>query len=63
MTCQQVVEKITDYLEDALPERQRRQWEGHVAECAGCAHYLDQMRTTIRLVGELAITTPLSEDR
>ena len=53
MTCQQVVEIITDYLEGALSESLREDLERHLMVCPGCAAYLDQMRGTIRLTGSL----------
>jgi anti-sigma factor RsiW len=53
LTCHEVVELITDYLEDALPDDDRRRVEEHLAACDGCTHYLEQMRETIRLTGML----------
>jgi len=53
LVCQQMVELITDYLEDALPRSQRRRFEAHLAGCEHCTEYLAQMRATIRLTGRL----------
>ena len=53
LTCHEVVEIITDYLEDALPAGDRRRVEEHLAICDGCTAYLEQMRETIRLTGML----------
>ena len=53
LTCQQLVELVTDYLEEALPPRERRRFEEHLAHCPGCGAYLEQMRATIRLTGRL----------
>jgi predicted anti-sigma-YlaC factor YlaD len=53
ITCSQLVELVTDYLEGALTTRERALFEEHLAECAGCVAYLDQMRTTIELTGRL----------
>lgn len=53
LTCRQVVEIISDYLEDALPPDDRRRVEEHLAGCEGCTKYLEQMRETIRLTGML----------
>jgi anti-sigma factor RsiW len=49
LTCQELVELVTDYLEDALPAPERARFEAHVAGCEACATYLAQMRATIRL--------------
>lgn len=53
LTCHEVVDIITDYLEDALPPADRRRVEEHLAICDGCTTYLEQMRETIRLTGML----------
>lgn len=53
LTCHEVVEIITDYLEDALVPAERRRVEEHIAGCGGCTAYLEQMRETIRLTGML----------
>jgi anti-sigma factor RsiW len=54
LTCHEVVELITDYLEGSLPDDDRRRVEEHLAGCDGCSHYLEQMRETIRLSGMLS---------
>jgi anti-sigma factor RsiW len=51
LTCHEVVELITDYLEDALPAAERARVEEHLSGCDGCTAYLAQMRETIRLTG------------
>jgi anti-sigma factor RsiW len=53
LACQQVVELVTDYLEDDLSGRDRRRFEAHLRRCPHCTEYLDQMRTIIRLTGSL----------
>lgn len=53
-SCRHVVEVITDYLEGALPERERRAVDRHLAECPGCDAYLEEMRATIRITGTLS---------
>ncbi|MEO8264502.1 MAG: zf-HC2 domain-containing protein [Ilumatobacteraceae bacterium] len=44
--CKMLVELVTDWLEGALPEPTRSELELHVATCAGCIAYVEQMRTT-----------------
>lgn len=46
-TCREVVELVTDYLEDRLAPEVRERFERHLAVCAGCATYLHQIRQTI----------------
>ena len=53
LACRDLVDIVTDYLEGALPRRQRARVERHLSECSGCSAYLDQMRETIRLTGRL----------
>lgn len=53
MTCREVVELVTDYLEGRLPRWDRFQFQRHIAGCDGCTRYLEQMRQTIRLTGTL----------
>jgi predicted anti-sigma-YlaC factor YlaD len=53
MTCQQLVEVITDYLENRLASEDRRRFDEHLASCEGCHNYLEQIRETIRLTGSL----------
>jgi hypothetical protein len=53
LTCQELVELVTDYLEGALPAPERRRFEEHLLDCDDCPLYLEQMRLTIRLIGTL----------
>jgi anti-sigma factor RsiW len=53
LTCQELVELVTDYLEGTLEPSERRRFEDHIFNCEGCAAYLDQMRRTIRVAGEI----------
>jgi anti-sigma factor RsiW len=54
LTCRELVELVTDYLEGALPRRERRRFERHIAGCDGCTAYLEQMRVTIRTLGTIS---------
>lgn len=53
LICQELVEVITDYLEDRMPAERRLLFEEHVAFCSWCRTYLDQMQDTIRATGSL----------
>ena len=53
ITCQEVVELVSDYLEQALPADEAAVFEQHLNFCDGCALYVDQVRKTIDAVGEL----------
>ncbi|MBX3080333.1 MAG: zf-HC2 domain-containing protein [Anaerolineae bacterium] len=64
MTCQQLVELVTDYLEGSLDPTARQRFEEHLSDCTGCQNYVAQMRTTIKLVGKLTESdlTPSMQD-
>jgi anti-sigma factor RsiW len=53
LACRQMVELVTDYLEGKLPRAQRRRFEAHLADCESCSEYLEQMRASIRLTGQI----------
>jgi predicted anti-sigma-YlaC factor YlaD len=53
LTCQELVELVSDYIEGAMPEAERARFERHLAGCLGCRNYLDQMRRTIYALGKL----------
>ncbi|HWH55938.1 MAG TPA: zf-HC2 domain-containing protein [Gaiellaceae bacterium] len=55
LSCQELVELVTDYLEGALASEEHERFERHVGagNCTGCAEYLRQMRTTVELAGRL----------
>ncbi|MFN0096515.1 MAG: zf-HC2 domain-containing protein [Dehalococcoidia bacterium] len=53
LSCQELVELVTAYLDDALDSGERARFEAHLDDCSGCEAYLDQMRTAIRLTGAL----------
>jgi anti-sigma factor RsiW len=58
VTCRQLVEVLTDYLEGVLDPQQRADIERHIVICSGCATYVEQMRTTIDLLGRVAEESP-----
>jgi hypothetical protein len=53
LTCQEVVELVTEYLEGALSDEQLSLFEQHLNFCDGCVWYVDQLRMTIATVGQL----------
>jgi predicted anti-sigma-YlaC factor YlaD len=54
LTCQQVVELVTEYLEQTLSPQLRKQLEEHLALCPGCKTYVDQVKTTTVLLRTFA---------
>ncbi len=53
LSCRELVELVTDYLEGALSDEERARFEGHIARCAACTIYLEQIRQTIAALGHL----------
>ena len=53
MTCRELVQVVTDYLEGTLPDADRLRLDAHLEECPYCVEYIVQMRRTIRALGEL----------
>lgn len=53
LSCQELVELVTAYLDDALPAADRARFEAHIAECDGCTGYVEQIRVTIALTGRV----------
>ena len=55
MTCIEVVELMTEYLEGSLSAADRARFEQHMTGCDGCRAYLAQLRTARMLMGRSAI--------
>ena len=53
VSCSEVVELVTDYLERSLPPAEAALFEQHLNFCDGCDWYVDQMRTTVAAVGRV----------
>jgi anti-sigma factor RsiW len=53
MSCRDLVELVTEYLEGTLPASDRLRFEEHLGMCPPCQTYLDQMRHTLRAAGSL----------
>jgi anti-sigma factor RsiW len=53
LNCDELVERATDYLEDALSSEHRTRMDDHLRTCYGCERYLGGMRVTLRLLSGL----------
>ena len=53
MLCQELVERITEYFDTALPDADRVRFEAHIAECPFCEEILEQFRVVVALTGRL----------
>ena len=65
LACKELVELVTDYLEERLAAPDRARFEAHLANCGGCRAYLEQMRQTISALGRLPAESidPAATDR
>jgi anti-sigma factor RsiW len=54
LSCKQLVELVTEFLEGTMAPSERTRFEMHIAACSGCAAYLRQMRDVLRLTGHLS---------
>jgi anti-sigma factor RsiW len=53
VSCKELVELVTDYLEGTLPPGERQRFDEHLQLCDGCVNYVEQMRATIVATGTL----------
>lgn len=51
LTCHEVIQLVTDYLEGALDPMDAARVEEHLAVCEGCTSFIEQIRATIRVAG------------
>ena len=63
LVCREFVELVTDYLEGTLPEPERTRFEAHLAECDGCAGYLEDMRRLVATMHETPAPPPDPDTR
>ena len=63
LTCQELVELVTEYVEGTLSDVDRGRFEEHIMTCPPCRAHLDQMRKTIDVLGHLPAEslTPAAE--
>jgi anti-sigma factor RsiW len=53
LTCQELVELITGFLEGALSQDDHERFEDHLGRCPWCVTYMEQFRITIDVLGTL----------
>ena len=53
LTCQELVELVTEYFEGAMSPAEKARFDKHLEKCDWCKIYLDQMRLTIQTLGKL----------
>jgi anti-sigma factor RsiW len=53
LSCQELVELVTEYLEDALSAIDLQRFERHISGCDACTAYIEQLRAVIRVTGTI----------
>lgn len=53
ITCRELTELVTDYLERRMSLVQRLRFQAHLGMCRHCRAYINQMRKTIATLGQL----------
>jgi predicted anti-sigma-YlaC factor YlaD len=63
ISCRELVELVTDYLDGVLPPEESRRMDEHMKLCGPCVAYVEQMRTTARLAAVATAELDLRPDR
>jgi anti-sigma factor RsiW len=63
ITCREVVELVTEYLDGALSDADTDRMEQHLKLCPPCVEYVDQIRATAQLAAVAAVELELRPDR
>ena len=65
LSCKELVELVTAYVEGALGADERTRFDAHLTECPDCVEYVAQFRRTVAAIGlaapELERTPPVSD--
>lgn len=61
LSCKEVTELVTDYLEGRLSLMDRMRFKMHIGMCKHCRAYLSQMKKTVEVVGKMP-DEPIPED-
>jgi len=61
LECRELVELVTEYLEEATKDHLRRRIEDHLRLCEGCRSYVEQVQSTIATLGREAQASELPE--
>ena len=54
LSCREIVELVTDYLEGDLDADTATALEAHLDVCPGCTRYVEQIREAITTLGEVS---------
>ena len=54
MSCKELVDLVTDYIDESISDEVRAKFEQHLTECGYCNAYVKQMHLTVKLTKKLA---------
>jgi anti-sigma factor RsiW len=63
ISCREVVELVTAYLDGALSAEETERMEAHLELCPPCVAYVEQVRTTAHLAAVATVELELRPDR
>jgi anti-sigma factor RsiW len=63
ISCREVVELVTAYLDGALSAEEHARMEAHLQACPYCVEYVDQIRMTARVAAVATAELELRPDR
>jgi anti-sigma factor RsiW len=58
LSCEDVLERLSDYLDGDLPAPARTAVEGHVKACDGCARFGGEFKGTVRALRDHLVASP-----
>ncbi len=61
LRCIELVELVTEYLDDAVSSELRARIDDHLRLCEGCRNYLDEMRSAVAALGRVGGSPEPSE--
>jgi hypothetical protein len=61
MTCNELRETLSPYLEDELEANRRRDLENHLSQCQGCRNVLEDVRRVLTAARTLPVHEPSAE--
>lgn len=62
ISCRELTELVTDYLEDRLPNEEKMSFQMHIGMCKSCRNYVSQMRQTVQVLGKVPEELSIPEE-
>lgn len=62
LSCKEIIELVTDYLEGRMRLADRMRFQMHIGMCKHCRAYLRQMKATVSVLGQLPDEEAMPDD-